>query len=879
MTAADRKLEPGVRRRRARHAQLATAPATSGVVASTRRGLWQAAALLCLSGVAGLVYQVLWIKQLSLVVGVDVYAVTVGVSAFFGGLALGGWVVGRMTDRMAERMVSPWRLYLWLECMIAVLGIGATLALAHASAPFAWLDARVGVAAWILPVLLVGLPAVAMGGTLPALMRAVRTDGAQLGGDGGKLYAADTAGAIVGTLLAAFVWIPLFGVTGSALAAAVLNGLAALGAWRFGRRAVVAGIDSPSVQPSMPAPATVASGQRRLALTLYALAGGIALGYEVVWSQAIVQFLSTRAFAFAVMLATYLAGLVIGSLCVAKRVDRAQDPWGRFALLIVGAGLVALIEFAWLGEWLPAAQHLVSQRVLGATGNLLMATCASFAVAALSVVFVPTLLLGAAFPYVVRLSVDAARVGTGVGAVLALNTLGGIAGSVLAGFVLVPTIGVVHTLGVLAAAGGGVAVLAVAFGDGVQRRARFAIPLLAVITLIVAVATPADRLATLLAATRGGSLVFYEESRGATVAVVEQGKASQRFHRLYIQGVSNSGDTMTSLRYMRLQALLPLIVHNGTPRSSLVIGLGTGITAGATLQYPGLEQRVVAELLPAVVRAVPAFHGNFDAGRDPRLDIRLRDGRRELLQSAQRYDLITLEPPPPSASGVVNLYSREFYRLAAARLQPGGIVAQWLPLPTQNRDDTRALVRSFLDVFPHATLWTTELHEMLLVGSLQPITLDASRIAARFAQPEVSAALRAVGVASPAALLATYVTDRAGLDWFAGDAPAVTDDRPRIEYTTWVRRQDFPPVLRELLDLASDPPLAGADDALYQDIRRERATLQTFYAAGLDAYRGDREQWLRDITAVVRADPDNPYYNWFTGGRSEVRPDRRADGR
>ncbi|HBO77223.1 MAG TPA: spermidine synthase, partial [Cupriavidus sp.] len=185
-------------------------------------------------------------------------------------------------------------------------------------------------------------------------------------------------------------------------------------------------------------------------------------------------------------------------------------------------------------------------------------------------------------------------------------------------------------------ASGVVALLATAFGTGVRRFARVAVPLLAVVTLIVAVVTPADRLAALLAQTRGGELVFYEESRGATVAVVEQGKARQPFRRLYIQGVSNSGDTMTSLRYMRLQALLPLLIHNGAPRSTLVIGLGTGITAGALLQYPGLEHRVVAELLPAVVRAAPNFQGNYGVTGDKRVDIRLRDGRRELLQSTQR---------------------------------------------------------------------------------------------------------------------------------------------------------------------------------------------------------------------------------------------------
>ncbi|NUO87634.1 MAG: spermidine synthase, partial [Cupriavidus sp.] len=351
-----------------------------------------------------------------------------------------------------------------------------------------------------------------------------------------------------------------------------------------------------------------------------------------------------------------------------------------------------------------------------------------------------------------------------------------------------------------------------------------------------------------------------------------QSSATNRFRRLYIQGVSNSGDAMTSQRYMRLQALLPLIVHNGTPKSALVIGLGTGITAGATLAWPGLERRVVAELLPPVARAVPSFKGNFGVATDPRVEIRLRDGRRELLQSPQQYDLITLEPPPPSAAGVANLYSTDFYRLAATRLQPGGLVAQWLPLPTQNDADTRMLVRSFLDVFPHATLWTTELHEMLLVGSMSPLALDVAQVRARFAQPEVAAALQAVGVRSAAALLATWVTDRAGLDWYAADAPAVTDDRPRIEYAGWVRPDAFPESLSRLLSLQSEPPLAGADDAFWRELRHEREILHTFYRAGLDAYRGDREAWASHITQAMRADPDNPYYAWFVGGQARRAP-------
>ncbi len=158
-------------------------------------------------------------------------------------------------------------------------------------------------------------------------------------------------------------------------------------------------------------------------------------------------------------------------------------------------------------------------------------------------------------------------------------------------------------------------------------------------------------------------------------------------------GVSNTGDSMASERYMRLQALLPLIIADSDPRSVLIIGLGTGITAGATLAFDNLEKRVVAELLPGVVRASRTFKGNYGAPDDPRIDLRLRDGRRELIANDRKYDLITLEPPPPSAAGVANLYSTDFYNFAAKRLTGGGMVAQWLPLPTQNIEDTRALVK------------------------------------------------------------------------------------------------------------------------------------------------------------------------------------------
>jgi spermidine synthase len=590
----------------------------------------------------------------------------------------------------------------------------------------------------------------------------------------------------------------------------------------------------------------------------------LALGYEVIWSQSVVQFMSTRSFSFSVMLATYLSGLALGAGVFARRADRVSDPWAAFGLLIGAAGLIALLEVSLLGPWLPALQSLAADKAFSLTESRLVGMCARFAIAAVSVVFVPTLLLGAAFPAALKLIVDAGHVGRDLGRVVALNTLGGIAGTAITGFVLVPRCGLVATLAILAVAAALLGLSAAMRGTSGWTGTRWGAAAVAVTAVAAAVLTPSDRLASLLATTRGGgALVFYQEGKGGTVAVLEQTAGHKQFRRLFIQGVSNTGDTLPSRRYMRLQALLPLIIHGGEPKSALVIGLGTGITAGALLQYPGLEQRVVAELLPEVLTAAAKFEGNLGAPADTRLEIRLRDGRRELLSREQSYDLITLEPPPPSASGVVNLYSTGFYELARDRLRPGGLVAQWLPLPTQNEEDTQSLVRSFLDVFPHASLWTTELHEMLLVGSLTPIELEVPRIVERFNRPEVASALREVGIASPAALMATWMADRAGLETYAGESLPVTDDRPRIEYADWVRPDELQRVLPRLIELRTDPPLRGADDAFVKSVGEERQRLLLFYQAALNGSAGYPGLWARDMRRVLETDGGNPYYRWF----------------
>jgi len=816
-------------------------------------GMVVAGGLLALSGTASLIFQILWIKQLSLIVGVEAHAIAVAVSAFFLGLALGAWRLGRRAATSAR----PLRFFAALELGAAALGVAVTAVLARAAPAFAAYD---GILAWVLLFVVVGMTPLLMGATVPAMLRAV--GGAAAARAGGTLYAANTAGAIAGALLPAFVLIPALGVSGTAWAAAAFNLAAGAGAWLWSRRAQAAEA-APAAVPVGPL-----DGEARLAIALYGAAGALALGYEILWSQMVVPFMSTRAFAFSIVLAVYLAGLALGAAVHARVGHRLGDPWRVFGFLGALAGVVALVEVALLGRWLVQAQTWAEMAAWRATDSRMAGMSARFALAGLVVVFVPTFLLGAAFPAVLRIVAARASAARAAGALLAANTLGGIAGSLLTGFVLLPVFGVVRTLAGLALAACLVGAAAVWRAGGAAAQARGIALALVPAVAMIGWTLPPDHLARLLPGGQGAALLFYQETHGGTVAVVERGEGERRFRRLYIQGVSNSGDAMPSLRYMRLQALLPLIVHTGEPRSALVIGYGTGITAGALSRHPDLRKRVVAELLPGVVAAGPLFKGTYGASQDPGLEIRLRDGRRELLASRERYDLITLEPPPPSAAGVVNLYSQDFYALAAQRLQPGGIVAQWLPLPTQNLEDTQALVASFLAVFPHATLWSTEVHEMLLVGSMQPMPLDARRIAARMAQPALRDALAEVGVNGAAGLLATWVTGRAGLERFAAGTAAVTDDRPAIEYATWVRPRELTRSLPALLALREPPPLLGAAPALDTAMQRERAVLDLLYRAALSAYRGDREAWARDAVALGRGAGDNPYVNWFLAGQS-----------
>jgi spermidine synthase len=473
-------------------------------------------ALAVLSGVAALVYQALWVKQLTLVVGIAVHAVALGVSAFFAGLGAGSVLLGRLADRSS----SPWRLLAGLEGGIALSAVAATLLLSRSAGPFVALADALGPAAHLLPALLVGAPALLMGGTLPALVRTAAPPDGALGRAAGGLYAWNTLGGALGVLLVPFALLPALGVRGSALAAAALNLAVAAAAWRLaGPQRAASG------RPLRPLPWPRSAWP---ALAIYAAAGALALGYEVAWTQLLAPLVSTRTFAFAIVLATYLLGLVLGSALHARVADRVRDPWAALGALLAGAAISAAGLSALVGPWLPAAQAALGELVQAGTGSVAAAMLARFALAAVAVLLLPCILLGAAFPAAVRLVARADAVGRGVGWTAGLNTAGGILGSLVTGFVLVPWLGAARALGLLALAGGALGAAAILRGAGARgARLAWACGLIAAAAAPLAL-TPPDASARLLAATRGGRVEFQAESVAGTVAVLSQRSPASR---------------------------------------------------------------------------------------------------------------------------------------------------------------------------------------------------------------------------------------------------------------------------------------------------------------------------------------------------------------
>ena len=772
--------------------------------------------LFFLSGLSGLIYQVVWVRVFGNVFGNTVYSAAMVVAVFMLGLGAGSYVVGAWADRRyAERPDSLLRAYGYVELVIAALGLAISALLPHLEQLSAVVSsyqrdaqgwyvlssgsyvARAGIAVLLLtPITLL------MGGTLTLLIRhLVRHDFALGGWRIALLYSVNTGGAALGCLLTDFTLVPEFGLRNTQFIAVALNVVAGLGVLYLGSgRLKPALATARKVRKGRPQPAQVSAETEArspesavrvpsIAAAL-ALSGFAALGMEILWFRHFTILLGQFRAVFSLLLAVILVGIGVGALGAGIVARRSARPAAWF----MGVQ-AALVVFTLLGLFLADSRPIdamifADPAYSGGVGSRSVSALAELwfnGRPMLLEVAVPALLMGFSFPLANAIVQRAERwVGRRAGALYFANTAGAVAGSLAAGFLLLPTFGLQQSATVLMLAATA-AIPAVYLGSG--RDARSRLSLAASVAMAAAavglwVSLPDDYVITraLPATAEHEQVLTMKEGVNEVITVTEEpGKG----RTLLTNGHPMSSTLPLSQRYMRALAHLPLLSMDD-PSRVLVIGFGVGNTTQAATLHPSVERVEVADLSRDVLDHAQYFE-QFNKGvlKDPRVVVHVNDGRQHLLmQPSASYDLVTLEPPPIGYAGVAALYSREFYELAKSRLKRGGYLSQWLPAYQVPTFTTLAMVRAFIDVFPDAVLVSGAESDLLLLGANGVrAELDPQALAAKLARaPTAHADLQRIDLGTPTELVGTFVASPETLAAATRDTPPVTDDRPIQEY-------------------------------------------------------------------------------------------------
>lgn len=765
--------------------------------------------LFFVSGMTALIYQTIWARDLHLVFGTSTFAIATVLSAFMAGLGIGGLVMSRTADTVTR----PLRIYGWLEVGIGLYAVVFPF-LVGAVTPIylmvyrAWSPGPLvfGLVQFVLVGLLLILPTAFMGATLPLLARFATHRLGAAGDRVGTLYAINTLGAVVGTWFAGFILLPGVGLWWSTLVAAGAN--LALGAGALALDGWLGQEDVPDFEDDIERDLV---GDIHPVVWPVALAMGLAgfssLAYEVAWTRLMALMIGASVYAFSVMLLAFLIGIALGGKFGGQLGDQILRREGQVgvlkALAVVEIG-VALTSYLLMYVYpsLPFWYVYLFDLFGGDEGSGRI-WIVSLVVSGV-VMTPPAVLMGIAFPLAVRAVVGhEGRLGGPVGRIYGFNTLGGVFGAFLAGFVLLPMARVqgtilVAALGNLFAAG---IVLAWA-SSSLRKTASWAIPL-AVLSLALAFLArrpPWDPLLMTAGmyqyvtqfndhsesgiqsyAVDKYRLLFYEEGLSSVVTVAQNTDSENIW-------LANNGkvdaSTTTDMPTQVLCSLLPMQFVDA-PDDVLVIGLASGVTAGAVTLDPRVKKLDIVELEPAIERAARIFDAhNHQVLDDPRTQLIANDGRNHVLLSAvESYDVIISEPSNPWITGVSNLFTREFFELGKSRLKPGGVWSQWVQMYGMGDEDLRSLLGTFADVYPYVLVYATiEDADLVLVGSESPIEPSVEVAEGLLRHRRVKAEMALIDVEVPLDLVAIFQLDQDAIHEMAEGWPRNTDDNMRIEY-------------------------------------------------------------------------------------------------
>lgn len=743
------------------------------------------ALLFILSGAAGLIYQVVWTRSLTLLFGSTTLAVSTVLTAFMAGLALGSWFFGRRADRV--RKALP--LYAALEVGIAATALLFPVFL-HVLTPV-WLKLHAALhgsyllmplSRFILCFAGLLLPTAFMGGTLPVITRFFVKERRSFGGNVGVLYSLNTFGAMIGCFSAGFFLIPGLGIQGVIYLAAALNLTAAAGAFLISRTES-AGDGPVTARPDETTPGEAAIPPKAI-LWLFGFAGFASLAYEVLWTRALLFFLGWFAvYAFTIILTTFLFGIALGSALYPVFFRSGRKLVIGFGVIEIVIGLFGAVSVAIFGDLFEVIRTLERLLAYDNWWRFIFARAGgSFAI-----VLVPTFLMGLAFPVASAIYARAGRgYGQTVGNVYAANTLGAILGSVLAGFLLLPLLGVSRSIAAISminlVIGGLVLFLR---SRGTSLRLAGAVLLVAVLAGGGANFLLSQGRPMVLQSRhfknpeRKMDLLYANEGATASLAVLLD-KTSGHFE-LNINGESTAYTTYTDMQVHLMLSHAPLLLAED-PRKVLVIGFGMGSTSYGAVLYPTVEQVDCVELVPKEVETAAYFRNvNHGVLEDPKFHLIIDDGRSYIFSTDEKYDLISFNAIHPSHSPA--LYTSDFYLACRERMTPKGSICAWVPTNSFTELQFQILLKTFLSVFPQSSLWYVNPNHLVLIGTLDPLRVDFDHFVRTSGLPEVRHDLARYTMDDPFQLLAYHLMDPRALDMYTRNIPVNSDDKPYLEYS------------------------------------------------------------------------------------------------
>ena len=790
------------------------------------------------SGCAALIYEIVWFQLLQLVIGASAVSLAVVLATFMGGMCAGSLLLPRLVP--ADR--HPLRVYAALE-----LGIGAiailvlfglpvlgTLYAANAPEGFAGILFRgLLCAVCLLP------PTMLMGATLPAMARWVEATPHGVSWLG-FFYGGNIAGAVLGCLLAGFYLLRIYDMATATFVAVALNaavaGIAFLVATRTPRQ---------KTAPSVAAP-DLAVGRARPVYVAIALSGFAALGAEVVWTRVLSLLFGGTVYTLSIILAAFLTGLGIGSSVGAWLARSAERP----GLLLAGCQVGLMLAIGWAALLLNRAFPFWPIDPLLASGPWYILQLDLFR--AMLALLPAACLWGASFPLALAAAARGRDPGRLVGGVYAANTAGAVLGALLFSLVGIPALGSQQAMRALVWISAAAALLLLVWpssataatpaGKGVTPGPQPLSPgrrtSAAIATVVVAAAAAASvgpvpaalvadgrQLATL---SRGANYLYVGEGLNASIAVSELEGGVRNFH---VSGKVEASSEIHDMRLQRLLGHLSALMHP-EPKTVLIVGFGAGVTAGSFVLHPSVERIVICEIEPLIPQVVSQYFRteNHDVLNDPRVEVVYDDARHYILTTDEKFDVITSDPIHPWVKGAATLYTKEYFELVKSRLNPGGVITQWVPLYESSTDVVKSEVATFFDVFPFGTVWSNEYvngdgYDMVMLAKAEPLRIDPGALQARLDRPDhaaVTMALEQVEFVGMPGLLATYAGQAADLGAWLEGADINRDSNLRLQYLAGLNNYLFDPrIYRGMLEYRRFPEQLFTPSAEWTPLLRQ----------------------------------------------------------